>query len=185
MPPRGQPDSGTYDTLPDSMPLIAGILPYLQDDLQDRVMQAFSYEFDFTGAFALGAGGSNTVSVTIDNTSHFICTSITAQIFTGSNPPTSVSPAPVTMQINDTGSGQTLFFPLLTGALLGNVSGIGQLPFQFTVPRQFSAASQLSMLLTSFDTSRAFTGYVTLNGARIFGLYRSGAQGGTLPALTY
>lgn len=180
MPPNQQPNQ-PYDTMPDSLPLIAGILPYLQDDLTDRVMQAFTYEF----AFASFTNASVPAAITFDNTSHFICTSIQSQIWTGANPPTLVAPAPMTLQVTDTGSGQFLYFPNLTGASLDNVTGTGELPFQLTVPRQFSAASQVSATLTAFDNSRAFFGYLSFSGAKIFAQYRDGRSGGVLPPLTY
>src|SRR5262249_54985754 len=99
--------------------------------------------------------------------------------------PTAVDPAPMTLQVNDTGSGQNLYFPNQQGALLGDVTGTGQLPFQLTVPRQFSAASQVSAQLFAFDTSRAFFGYLAFSGAQIFAQYRDGRAGGVLPPLTY
>lgn len=179
MPPTNTPNQ-PYNTMPEATPLIAGILPYLQDDLQDRVMQAFTYEFQFASFTNTGQA-----TISLDNISHFICTSMQAQVWTGANPPTAVSPAPMTLQINDTGSGQYIAFPNIVGAMLGNWSGTGQLPFQFTVPRQFSAASQLQAILTAFDNSRAFTAYISLSGAKIFGTYRDGSPGGVLPPLTY
>lgn len=118
-------------------------------------------------ALALAAAGSGTSVIQIQADSAFEVQRLSFHAYVTGTPATAITTPPITLQINDTGSGANLFdqpVPLFTVAYGG--AGFG--PFPVSSPRFFAPNSTVTLTLVNLDPAILYTVRVNLQGRKLF-----------------
>jgi hypothetical protein len=148
-----------------SMPLnqIAAMLEQTKQGVLDLTAQAFSYVLTLANV-ASGATASGALQILADSAFLIQSTVVTSvDVTTG----LLVSNPVGTIQLTDSGSGQSLFSAALP---LSSVFGTAQLPFLWTLPRLLKANSTIAAQFTAGTTTNNVTYYLSFNGMKIYNL---------------
>lgn len=176
-------------TAPGGMMMVSGgggPMDTLPDVLADKVVDFYSLGFNFVGGNQIPASGSQPVSVTLNTDSHFAVLWIAGFASQGGNIVTAVPAPPLTLQIQDGGSGRLLSN---TPVHWMTQTGVQGLPYPVGgyggAPKLFAAGSTIVITVNNLDTANAYNAWLTLSGFKIFGINRDGSSSGGLPPLPY
>jgi len=131
----------------------------------ERTREDFFVYQASVASIAAGASAIDTINIQAD--SDFVLQKLVyfADIAAAAQTASSQVLPLVTMQLNDTGTGNNLFSdPMPIPALFGT----GQLPFILPNPRRFAANSTIQLSFVNYDVASTYQIYVGLVGRKIY-----------------
>ncbi len=133
----------------------------------DQIGSQALFIYSTPTAVALATSGSGTAVIQIQADSVFELQRLAFSAYVTGTPDTAVTFPPVTLQINDTGSGANLFDqPVMLGTVAYGGAGFG--PFPVSSPRFFAPNSTLTLSLANLSAANAYTVRVSLQGRKLF-----------------
>ena len=148
-------------------------LDFLPDELRNNPRDFFVYSPpDF---LTIAAGATATGSFQVESDSDFLLVDLTGFVNDPADEvvfPFAQATVPMTIQINDTGSGRNLFN---RAQAWNNVIGTGQLTFYASYPKFFPATANVTTTLLNNDPTQALRVRLSFIGFKIFGMMAGGA----------